>query len=129
MICGFFREIRVFRFPPSKRLVVLALALAVVSIMWACSAPNDNEPVAKEQGPATQTPAATQTPPATHTRAATPTPAANLAALLETIGPAVAELRGLRQWDVPASLLTREMLEEKLGIGVRRRVSGRGGRA
>ena len=96
MTYGVLRQIRAFRLPPSIRIAALALALAVGSILWACSTPNDSEPAAKEQTVAAQT------------------PAADLAALLETIAPGVAELRGLRQWDVPAYLLTREMLEEKL---------------
>ena len=50
----------------------------------------------------------------------TPTPAPSrgswndLAAMLETLGPAVAQLRGLPQWDGEAMLLNREMLRERL---------------
>ena len=43
-------------------------------------------------------------------------PGADLEALLETLGPAVSELRALEQWDVPATLLTREMLEKELEL-------------
>ena len=96
MIYDLFRQIRAFRFPPSTKLAALALALALGSVLWACSTPNNSEPAVEEQTVPVQT------------------PAADVTALLETIGPAVAELRGLRQWDVPASLLTREMLEAKL---------------
>ena len=96
MIYGFLRQIRAFRFPSSTRLAALATALALGSILWACSTPTDTESMADEQAVATQT------------------PAADLAALLDTIGPEVAKLRGLREWDVPAHLLTREMLAEKL---------------
>ena len=96
MIYGLFTETRGFRFPPLKRLAALALALVLGSILWACSTPADTESAAEEQAVAVQT------------------AAADVTALLETIGPGVAELRGLRPWDVPASLLTREMLEEKL---------------
>ena len=41
---------------------------------------------------------------------------AELATLLETVGPAVAELRGLPQWVGEATLLNREMLKERLEL-------------
>ena len=39
---------------------------------------------------------------------------ADLAAMLEVLGPAVARLRGLPEWDGKATLLNREMLRERL---------------
>ena len=48
------------------------------------------------------------------TPAATQESQAELATLLEAIRPAVAELRGLPQWDGEAMLLSREMLRERL---------------
>ena len=58
--------------------------------------------------PAPPSPPATPAPTATHIAQA------GLAAMLETVGPAVAELRGLPRWDGEAMLLNREMLKERL---------------
>ena len=102
MIYGFLRQVRAFRFPSSTRLAALATALALGSILWACSTPTDTESMADEQAVATQT------------------PAADLAALLDTIGPEVAKLRGLREWGRSgASADARDACREA-GIGVRR---------
>ena len=65
---------------------------------------------------ATPAPTTAQTPKAVPTPATTQKSQADLAAMLETVGPAVAELRGLPQWDGEATLLNREMLKERLEL-------------
>ncbi|MCY4107958.1 MAG: hypothetical protein OXG11_02900 [Chloroflexi bacterium] len=69
----------------------------VITVMRHCG-----ESVAAPPAPPALTPSATQE------------SQVDLVAMLETLGPAVAQLRGLPQWDGEAALLTRNMLRERL---------------
>ena len=62
----------------------------------------------------TPAPTAAQTPEAVSAPVATQETQVDLATLLEAIRPAVAQLRGLPQWEGEAMLLNREMLKERL---------------
>ncbi len=92
------RAIRGAKLVSSATSTAIALAFVVPLILFACSASGEAVPAA-----ATVTDGQ---------RAATKP--ADVSALLETLGPGVAALRGLPAWDVPADLMTRELLESEL---------------
>ena len=92
------RAVRGLRIVSRPTQAAVVLALAIVLIFSACSAPGEVVPAGGVVNDGQ--------------RAATET--ASVSELLETIGPGVAALRGLPTWDVPADLMTREMLESEL---------------